>query len=42
MLRAPAKSNGTIDIIPFRSSILSMMKIATIEVNAMVIYRFQE
>ena len=38
MLTRPAKSRGTIDNVPFRSSILSMIKIAMIDVNAIVIY----
>ena len=38
MLTRPAKSRGMMDSVPFRSSILSMIKIAMIDVNAIVIY----
>lgn len=37
MLITPTKSRGTMDNVPFLSSILSMTKIAIIDVNAMVI-----
>ena len=38
MLTTPAKSKGIMDTVPFRSSILSIIKIAMIDVNAIVIY----
>ena len=38
MLTTPARTRGIIDTDPFRSSTLSIMKIATIDVNAIVIY----
>lgn len=42
MLIIPAKSRGMMEIVPFRSSILSMIKIAMIDVNAIVIYSCHE
>lgn len=42
MLITPAKSRGIMEMVPFRSSILSMIKIAMIDVNAIVIYNCQE
>lgn len=42
MLITPAKSRGIIEMVPFRSSILSMIKIAMIDVNAIVIYNCHE
>jgi len=38
MLITPAKSRGMIENVPFLSSIRSMMKIAMIDVKAIVIY----
>lgn len=38
MLIMPAITSGAIDVIPVFSSILSMMKIAMMDVNAIVIY----
>lgn len=42
MLIIPAKSRGMMEIVPFHSSILSMIKIAMIDVNAIVIYSCHE
>lgn len=42
MLITPAKSRGIMEMVPFRSSILSMIKIAMIDVNAIVIYNCHE
>jgi hypothetical protein len=39
MLITPAKSRGIMETVPFRSSILSRIKMATIEVKATVICR---
>lgn len=42
ILITPARSNGMRDKVPFLSSILSIIKIATIEVNATVICKVRE
>lgn len=38
MLSIPAMTRGISDVLPVLSSILSMMKIATMDVKAIVIY----
>lgn len=42
MLTIPTNKKGMMDSVPFCSSILSIIKIDMIEVNAMVIYNFQK
>lgn len=41
MLSNPATTRGIIDVFPVFSSILSIMKIAIIDVNATVIYIYR-
>lgn len=42
MLTIPTNNRGMMDSVPLYSSILSIINIEIIEVNAMVIYNFQK
>lgn len=42
MLTIPTNNKGMMDSVPLCSSILSIINIEMIEVNAMVIYNFQK